>query len=148
MEQKNWTHVRQLVGYLRFDTEAELQVLNQIWALDQRFTNYLLTQQKLVSKTREGAKVTKRYDRASTPYERTLGWSGLAEGDRRRLRATRAKLRPAELSRRIEELTTRLEHLALSKAPAPLRPPVNRAFNSRPDPEIPREATNQPWRRF
>jgi len=148
VEQKNWTHVRQLVGYLRFDTEAELRVLNEIWALDQRFTNYLLTQQKLVSKTREGAKVTKRYDRAATPYERTMGSSGLADGDRRRLRATRARLRPAELSRRIEELTTRLEHLALSKAPASLRPPVNRAFNARPDPEIPREATNQPWRRI
>ena len=34
VEQKNWTHVRELVGYLRFDTEAELAVLNEIWALD------------------------------------------------------------------------------------------------------------------
>jgi hypothetical protein len=34
VEQKNWTHVRRLVGYLRFDTPAELKVLNEIWALD------------------------------------------------------------------------------------------------------------------
>ncbi|HUX05579.1 MAG TPA: transposase family protein, partial [Acidimicrobiales bacterium] len=45
VEQKNWTHVRQLVGYLRFDTTAELELLNRIWALDGTFTNYLLAQQ-------------------------------------------------------------------------------------------------------
>lgn len=60
-----------MVGYLRFDTEKELSVLNQIWALDQIYTNYLLAQQKLVHKQRHGAKVTKRYDRAATPYART-----------------------------------------------------------------------------
>jgi hypothetical protein len=45
VEQKNWTHVRELVGYLRFDTEAELAVLNRIWDLDRIYTNYLLAQQ-------------------------------------------------------------------------------------------------------
>ena len=30
VEQKNWTHVRELVGYLRFDTAAELELLNRI----------------------------------------------------------------------------------------------------------------------
>jgi len=44
VEQKNWTHVRELVGYLRFDTEKELSVLNQIWALDMVYTNHLLAQ--------------------------------------------------------------------------------------------------------
>ena len=39
VEQKNWTHVRELVGYLRFDTPAELELLNTIWTLDARFTN-------------------------------------------------------------------------------------------------------------
>ena len=50
--------MRQLVGYLRYDTEVELAQLNQIWGLDRVYTNNLLAQQKLV------AKVTKRYDRA------------------------------------------------------------------------------------
>lgn len=147
VEQKNWTHVRELVGYLRFDTEAELKVLNEIWALDQNFTNYVLAQQKLVFKQRQGAKVTKRHDRAQTPYNRTLAWAGLTDKDRNQMARTMAKVRPAELGRRIEDLTSRLERMALTKAPAPLKPPVNRAFNSGPDPEIPREATNQSWRR-
>ena len=50
VEQKNWTHVRELVGYLRFDTAAELTLLNRIWELDSDFTNLVLTQQKLVSR--------------------------------------------------------------------------------------------------
>ena len=42
VEQKNWARVRELVGYLRYDTPAELAKLNEIWELDRIFTNYLL----------------------------------------------------------------------------------------------------------
>jgi hypothetical protein len=41
-EQKNWARVRELVGYYRYDTAAELARLNEISALDARFTNYFL----------------------------------------------------------------------------------------------------------
>ncbi len=51
MEQKNWARVRELVGYLRYDTAAELEKLNEIWDLDRVFTNYLLPQQKLIEET-------------------------------------------------------------------------------------------------
>jgi hypothetical protein len=119
VEQKNWTHVRELVGYLRFDSDAELKVLNEIWALDRIYTNHLLAQQKLVSKQRNGSKVTKRHDRARTPHQRTLAWEGLSAKDRKKLKATMAGIHPAQLFRQITELTSRLEHLALSKSPAP-----------------------------
>jgi len=72
VEQKNWTHVRELVGYLRFDTKEELATLNKIWEADQGFTNFLLGQQKLISKRREGSKVIKRYDKARSPYQRIM----------------------------------------------------------------------------
>ena len=77
VEQKNWTHVRELVGYLRFDTPGELELLNAIWTLDARFTNHLLTQQKLVERRREGSKVIKRYDAAQTPVERAVASGAL-----------------------------------------------------------------------
>ncbi len=67
VEQKNWTHVRELVGYLRFDTDAELSILNQIWELDRTFTNHVLAQQKIVFKQRNGSKVTKRHDPGPHP---------------------------------------------------------------------------------
>lgn len=50
VEQKNWARVRELVGYYRYDTPAELAKLNEIWELDAVFTNYLLPQQKLIFK--------------------------------------------------------------------------------------------------
>lgn len=55
------------VSYHRSDTPAELAILNEIWELDRVFTNYLLPQHKLVFQQRNGAKVTKRYDTATTP---------------------------------------------------------------------------------
>jgi hypothetical protein len=129
VEQKNWTHVRELVGYLRFDTEAELAVLNRIWELDRIYTNYLLAQQKLVFKQRHGAKVTKKYDRASTPFARTSARTGISDACRSEMEKTMDRVRPGELYRQIQDLTSQLERLALTKAPAAVKPRVNRAFN-------------------
>ena len=71
-EQKNWAVVRTVVGYHRYDTPAELVLLNKIWQLQSKLTNYFYPQQKLISKVRDGAKVTKKYDTATTPYHRAL----------------------------------------------------------------------------
>ena len=73
VEQKNWTTVRQLVGYLRYDTPGELALLNKIWALQSLLGNHFYPQQKLISKVRDGAKITKKYDKRDhpTPARRT-----------------------------------------------------------------------------
>src|SRR5437588_5828034 len=60
VEQKNWTVVRTVVGYHRYDTAAELLLLNEIWQLQSKLTNYFYPQQKLISKVRKGAKVSKK----------------------------------------------------------------------------------------
>jgi transposase InsO family protein len=148
VEQKNWTHVRELVGYLRFDTDKELCVLNEIWELDMGYTNYLLAQQKLIFKQRNGSKVTKRYDRATTPFARTMARPDLSEPDRDRLETTMATVRPGDLYRQIHDLTQQLENLALTKAPAPIKPQVNRSFNPSLHPEVLVEATIQASRRI
>ena len=70
MEQKNWAIVRTVVGYHRYDTEAEPLLLNMTWTLQSKLTNYFSPQQKLVSKVHHGAKVTKKYDVATTPHRR------------------------------------------------------------------------------
>jgi hypothetical protein len=129
VEQKNWTHVRELVGYLRFDTDAELGVLNQIWEIDRTYTNYLLAQQKIVFKQRNGSKVTKRYDRAVTPFARAMDRTTITGADRNAMQKVMDAVRPGDLFQRIQDLTTQLERMALSKAPAPVKPQVNRAFN-------------------
>jgi len=97
VEQKNWTHVRDLVGYLRYDTERELAKLNEIWELNSIYTNYFQAQQKLVSKQRNGAKMAKKHDIAQSPYQRyrvhastsnaSISGMDLNEPDRHRTRS-------------------------------------------------------------
>jgi hypothetical protein len=147
VEQKNWTHVRQLVGYLRFDTDAELELLNRIWALDGIFTNYLLAQQKLVEKHRHGAKITKRYDRAQTPYARALAHDGVCEASRDAMNAMFAGVQMASIYDQIQSHTVELERVALTKGLATIRR-VNKSFNRPLHPEVLDEAMNQASRRI
>lgn len=132
VEQKNWTHVRGMVGYLRYDTEEELDLLNQIWELDAGFTNLILAQQKLVSKVRNGAKVTKTYDRAQTPAERLIAHQAATPAMKRQVARQLKAVHPGHLSRQIDAHAQKLQTMALNKAPAPIRPRVNRAFVNPP----------------
>jgi hypothetical protein len=147
VEQKNWTHVRELVGYLRFDTAAELSLLNRIWELDRGFTNLVLTQQKLVARTRVGAKVIKRHDAAATPFQRAVDAGVLTPAQRGALTRARNALHPGQLQREIDRLCQQLERLSLEKRPARQRS-VNRSFTASPHPELLGEATNQGSRRI
>lgn len=129
VEQKNWTHVRELVGFHRHDTPAELVLLNEIWELDRVFTNYLLPKQKLVFKQRNGAKVTKRYDIAKTPHQRAISRDDMRKMPIIRMNTEFKRVHPAAQSRQIFALTGQLETLALAKKPAAVKPPVNRVWN-------------------
>ncbi len=103
-------------------------ILNKIWEFDRTFTNHLLAQQKIIFKQRTGSKVTKRYDEARTPFERTMARPSITTKDRQAMQGVMNAVRPGELYREIRSLTTQLERIALSKAPAPVKPQVNRAF--------------------
>jgi len=148
VEQKNWTHVRELVGYLRFDTTAELEVLNAIWLIDGRFTNHLLTQQKLIERRREGAKVVKRYDRATTPVERAISSGAVSEAKATSLRKITSGIRPAEMSRKITALCAELEQCHVAKTPRRLPPKVKESFNTRFHPGITEGPAPRPSRTF
>jgi len=130
VEQKNWARVRELVGYLRYDTPAELEKLNEIWELDRTFTNYLLPQQKLLSKQRHGATVTKKHDAPATPHQRAIRHEKMRKRPAIRMNAAFKRIKPAALSRRILALTADLETLSLAKKPATTKPAVNHAWNA------------------
>lgn len=130
VEQKNWARVRELVGYYRYDTPAELAKLNQIWELDGEFSNYFVPQQKLIFKQRNGAKVTKRYDTATTPHQRAIDHEAVRKRPKITMNATFKRLKPAALSRKILALTGELEVLAHAKTPPRAKPAVNTAWNA------------------
>lgn len=127
VEQKNWAVVRTVVGYHRYDTASELALLNEIWALQSQMTNYFLPQQKLISKVRDGAKVTKKYDKATTPHRRAERHDKVSVEDKAILADTYTDLNPAAIQRQIQALTAQLLTLATSKAAAVTKPVLTRA---------------------
>lgn len=118
VEQKNWAIVRTVVGYHRYDTEAELLLLNKIWVLQSQLTNYFSPQQKLISKVRNGAKVTKKYDVATTPCRRAEAHESVTTKTKTQLAETYTSINPAAVQRQIQALTAELLTLVTSKARA------------------------------
>ncbi len=115
VEQKNWPVVRQQVGYGRYDTPEELEALRELYRVLRLYVNFFQPQMKLVAKTRRGAKVTKRFDRARTPYQRVLDSPDVDEEAKDRLRATYLSLNPAQLKRDLAARQTRLLQLGKVK---------------------------------
>jgi len=115
VEQKNWPVVRQQVGYLRYDTPMELEVLAELYSHLRLYVNFFQPQMKLVSKTREGASVTKRYDTARTPYQRVLASQDVSSEAKEALTDTYLGLNPAELKRAIGRCQDRLIEMAKTK---------------------------------
>jgi Integrase core domain len=119
VEQKNWAVVRIMVGYHRYDTAAELLLLNEIWQLQSKLTNYFYPQQKLISKVRHGAKVSKKYDTAATPFHRAIDHPTVTVDRIAALARTHALINPAATQRQIQALTAQLLKITTSK-PGPI----------------------------
>ena len=103
VEQKNWTHVRCLLGYDRLEQEELLGPINAsyrgAWSL---YHNHFCPSMKLKEKSREGARQIKRHDAPKTPYQRLLESGALQEKQRTALQQQHAVLNPFALKRAIE----------------------------------------------
>lgn len=109
VEQKNWTHVRQIIGYARYDTEDEIEIINQLYRNELRlYKNFFLPQLKLKSKTRIDGHLKRRYETAKTPYQRLLDSGQLLGDQSKSLQTTYEQLNPAKLKRQIEQQLFRL----------------------------------------
>jgi hypothetical protein len=115
VEQKNGAVVRQAVGYLRYDTDVELEVLARLYTHLGPYVNFFQPQMRLVEKTRDGARVRRRHDTAQTPYQRLLASPHVTPEAKDVLTATYAGLNPAALKRDITRLQARLLELAKLK---------------------------------
>lgn len=73
IEQKNWTHVRQWLGYYRFDNSEIVPLLNDLYKTQWHlYHNFFIPSVKLIEKKRVGSKTIKRYDKPKTPFQRIL----------------------------------------------------------------------------
>lgn len=113
VEQKNWTHVRKLLGYVRYDSEAALSAINRLYRNELRWLqNLFLPSVKLLRKQRVGSKVRRYYDRPRTPLERVIACSQANPLVVVRLKALRDQLDPFALSRSVDVQLERIHALA------------------------------------
>ena len=103
VEQKNWTHVRKLLGWDRYDTLEALKAINDLYEELRIFQNLFQPSMKLSTKTRKGSRVMRRYDQPCTPWQRVLK-SCRKPGEKiQPLKAILENTDPFELSRRIDQ---------------------------------------------
>jgi hypothetical protein len=108
VEQKNYSVIRRAVGYSRYDTDNELNILNVLYGYLRLYVNFFQPVRKLIKKERIGSKVIKRYDEAKTPYQRVLASPNIDDNIKVKLRKEYDMLNPAELKRKIIKLQNKL----------------------------------------
>ena len=120
VEQKNWSHARQLLGYERLEVEALLGPINALYTeVWNPLQNFFCPSLQLLEKVKEGSRYRKRYAPAQTACARLLGWPELKALQRRELRARQAELDPLAL---VEDKERRLREIfALARRSS--RPP-------------------------
>lgn len=115
VEQKNFTAVRNFVGYNRYDREEELALLNELYGHLRLYLNFFHPQMKLVSKERIGTKVKKQYDMPQTPCQRLLTLEEISAERKTRLQVSYDQLNPFALKRTINKLQERLHKMIYEK---------------------------------
>ena len=116
VEQKNWSVVRRLVGYDRYNSRAAYETLNRTYDLVRLYVNSFQPVMKLLSKTRHGARVHKIYDTARTPYQRTLESGVPTEAKQQEMAVTYHGLNPVRLLKQINDNLESLWKLAVLPA--------------------------------
>jgi DNA-binding sugar fermentation-stimulating protein len=104
IEQKNATHIRQVIGYFRYDTIKEMDILNDLYGNELRdYKNFFQPVIKLKEKVRVGGKVHKKYDEPQTPYQRLMESNQVNFKMKKELKKRYDSLNPAELKREIDK---------------------------------------------
>jgi hypothetical protein len=88
VEQRNWSIVRQTVGYYRYDTPEQLSLLNSLYAILRFYGNFFIPVMKLKEKIRINSRVKRVYDAPQTPYARVLASPHVSEEHKATLRET------------------------------------------------------------
>jgi hypothetical protein len=145
IEQKNWTHVRKLMGYLRYDTDAAVAAMNAVYADVRLLQNLFLPSVKLMAKERIGARVRRRYDAPATPLDRLQRGAGADPKKLAALVELRRTLDPFELARRVDVGLDRVYRLGdYRRGLATLRRGASQPATNRPADSPPRSNPNSP----
>ena len=104
VEQKNFSHVRQIFGYERFQHPDLVSLMNDIyknyWGPLQ---NFFVPSQKLIRKERIGAQIKKQHDIPMTPYQRLMNSDKIIEKAKQDLKSQYERLNPFHLSEELDK---------------------------------------------
>ncbi len=113
IEQKNWTHVRKLLGWERYDSYEAIEAMNDLYQNELRlWLNLFLPSVKLLKKVRVGSKVRRVYDGPQTPLERVRACPQADRKEVARLEDMRKRLDPFQLARTIDRKLEGIYRLA------------------------------------
>jgi len=103
VEQKNWTHVRQLLGYQRLEQPELVPLLNELYRTWGLLHNFFHPNLKLLSKTRKGSKTIRKYGPPQTPYQRLIQSEHLSPEQKHKLQSQFQQLNPLRLKEQLEQ---------------------------------------------
>jgi len=103
VEQKNWTHVRQLLGYQRLERPELVPLINDLYRTWGLLHNFFCPNFKLLRKTRKGARTIRSYGTPKTPYQRIIESPHVSQTQKHKLQAQFQQLNPLRLKEQIEQ---------------------------------------------
>jgi hypothetical protein len=121
VEQKNGAIVRALIGHDRYASRAAYAQFARVYQALRLHVNFFQPVQRLLAKSRQGARVRRVHDRAQTPFQRLCAAGVLAPDQQQRLHAFYETLNPLRLRRQIDDAIAELWRLAVHE-PAPATP--------------------------
>ena len=118
IEQKNYTHVRQWLGYHRFDNPLLVDLLNDLYQNEWRlYFNFFIPSIKLIDKIRRRSKIIKKHDAPKTPFQRVIDADPfyVSHLSKRNLKEQFAQLNPFYLKKIIDKKIQKILKLAYTK---------------------------------
>jgi hypothetical protein len=119
IEGKNWTIVRQYLGYERFDDPDIVPLMNDLYTTEWRLLlNFFMPSVKLIEKRREKSKIIRRHDAPQTPLARVLASKHVTPSTKHHLKLVRDRLNPFHLHRIVSTKIKRILKLAGGASPS------------------------------
>lgn len=111
VEQKNYTHIRKWLGYKRYDTKEQRDLINDLYRNElRRFNNYFRPVMKIKSREKVNNSVCrKKYGPALTPYQRLMMSKQIPLKIKTQLQKLYESLNPVKLKEAIEAKLKRIQ---------------------------------------
>lgn len=111
VEQKNYTHIRKALGYRRYDTKEQLNLINDLYRGELRlFNNFFRPVMKIKSKEKINNSLSKKkYDKAQTPFARLMRSKQITEKVKKQLKELYEMLNPVKLKAAIDAKLQRIK---------------------------------------